>query len=86
MPQHRTRPQTRPEETEEDVIKEDSGPPSPAPPASQPAPRPDDKPVAVDPDDAMIEEPKDDAFKDTKPKPGDKKVDQELDRSLEPRR
>jgi len=75
MPQHRPRPQTTPEETEEDVIQENSGPPSPAPPKSQPAPRPDDKPVAVDPDDAMIEEPKDDAFKDTKPKPGDKKVD-----------
>ena len=75
MPQHRPRPQTTPEAAEEDVIKEDSRPPSPAPPTLRPAPRPDDKPVAVDPDDAMIEEPKDDAFKDTKPKPEDQKID-----------
>src|SRR5665213_4168740 len=47
MPQHRPRPQTTAAETEEDVIKEDSGPPSPAPPTPQPAPGPDYKPCLL---------------------------------------
>ena len=64
MPQHRPRPDTQPEDEAEDIQEDSASPPPPA--TQQPQPKPLDKPVAIDPDDASLEEPKDDAFQASK--------------------